>query len=382
MTIASKKQPENMIKQVPFIDLKAQQDRIRPQIDEAVKRVLDHGIYIMGPEVFELEKQLANYCGAKHVITCSSGTDALLMVLMAKGIGPGDAVFIPSFTFPATPEVVALLGATPIFVDISPNTYNIDPKSVEQGVKVARKQGLKPKAIIAVDLFGQPADYPALKKIAHEHDLWILADAAQSFGATLHGKKVGTLALATATSFFPAKPLGCYGDGGAIFTDSDELAEILKSIRVHGKGQHKYDNVRIGLNARLDTIQAAILLEKLKIFNDELQQRQKITEHYNEALKEVFQVPYIIEEATSAWAQYTIKLTQDMERSKLVNRLKENGIPAVVYYEKPLHLQAAYKKFPKVERLSVSEESSQKVLSLPIRFDLVEPLSKYNFFRS
>ncbi|USO01287.1 MAG: DegT/DnrJ/EryC1/StrS family aminotransferase [Alphaproteobacteria bacterium] len=355
-----------MSKQIPFIDLQAQQDRIRPQIDAAIKRVLDHGNYIMGPEVFELEEQLAHYCGARHAITCSSGTDALLMVLMAKGVGPGDAVFIPSFTFTATPEVVALLGATPIFVDVLPNTYNIDPKSVEQGVEAAKKQGLKPKAIIAVDLFGQPADYSALEKVAHEHDLWVLADAAQSFGATLQGKKVGTLALATATSFFPAKPLGCYGDGGAVFTDDDELAEILKSIRVHGKGKHKYDNVRIGLNARIDTIQAAILLEKLKIFDDELKERQQIAKHYNEALKDVVQTPHIIEGATSAWAQYTVKLKQDIDRSKIMHDLKEKGIPTMVYYEKPLHLQEAYKGFPKAGELTVSEECSRKVLSLPI----------------
>ena len=373
MTVALKKQPENMVNQIPFIDLKSQQDLIRPHIDEAIKRVLDHGRYIMGPEVFELEQQLASYCGARHAITCSSGTDALLMVLMAKGVGPGDAVFIPSFTFPATPEVVALLGATPFFVDVFPDTYNIDPQSVEQGIETAKKQGLKPQAIIAVDLFGQPAGYPALEKVASEHNLWILADSAQSFGATLDNKKVGTLALATATSFFPAKPLGCYGDGGAVFTDDDELAEILKSIRVHGKGKHKYDNVRIGLNARLDTIQAAILLEKLKIFDDELQVRQQIAEYYNEVLKNSVQVPYVIDEATSAWAQYTVKLRQDIDRSKLMHNLKETGIPTMVYYEKPLHLQEAYKNFPRAGELTTSEECSRKVLSLPMitNFDIV-----------
>ena len=375
MTITLKKQPENMVNQIPFIDLKAQQDRIRPQIDAAIKRVLDHGKYIMGPEIFELEEQLANYCGSRHAITCSSGTDALLMVLMARGIGSGDAVFIPSFTFTATPEVVALLGATPIFVDVLPDTYNIDSHSVEQGIAVAKKQGLKPKAVIAVDLFGQPADYPALEKIADEHDLWILADAAQSFGATLRGKKVGTLALATATSFFPAKPLGCYGDGGAIFTDDDELAEILKSIRVHGKGKHKYDNVRIGLNARLDTIQAAILLEKLKIFDDELRERQQIAKHYNEALRNDVQVPYIIEGATSAWAQYTVKLKQDMDRSKVMSALKRKGIPTMIYYGTPLHFQSLYKenfhkRFGELF-LPCSENLSSIVLSMPINKKLL-----------
>lgn len=371
MTTVLKKAPENMVQQIPFIDLKAQQDRIRPQIDAAIKRVLDHGKYIMGPEVFELEEQLVNYCGARHAITCSSGTDALLMILMAKGIGPGDAVFIPSFTFPATPEVVALLGARPVFVDVLPDTYNIDPQSVEQGVEVAKKQGLKPKAIVAVDLFGQPADYPVLEKVARENNLWISSDAAQSFGASLHGKKVGTLAHATATSFFPAKPLGCYGDGGAVFTDDDELAEILKSIRVHGKGKHKYDNVRIGLNARLDTIQAAILLEKLKIFDDELQERQQIAEHYNEALKDVVQAPCLIDGATSAWAQYTVQLPDRLDRARVVNNLKEAAIPTMVYYEKALHLQTAYNDSPKAGKLTVSEECSRKVLSLPMN-----PLAK------
>ena len=361
-----KKVYDNTNKSIPFIDLKLQQNRIRGQLEKAIKNVLDHGKFIMGPEVFELEEKLADFSGAKNVITCSSGTDALLMVLMARGIGPGDAVFLPSFTYTATPEVVAILGATPIFVDVFSDTYNIDSKSLQKSIRIAKMNDLKPKAIIAVDLFGQPANYPELEKIAHEHSLWILADSAQSFGATLNGKKVGTLALATATSFFPAKPLGCYGDGGAVLTDDDELAEILRSIRVHGKGQHKYDNVRIGLNARLDTIQAAILLEKLKIFDDELSERQHVAEHYNETLKQIVHVPHTIEGATSAWAQYTIKLKQDMNRSKIMHDLKEKGIPTMVYYEKPLHLQAAYKYFPKVDSLQVSEFLSSVVLSFPI----------------
>lgn len=366
MTTILKKQPENISEQIPFIDLKAQQDKIRPQLDAAIKRVLDHGKYIMGPEVFELEEKLADYCGVKHAITCSSGTDSLLMILMAKGIKPGDAVFIPNFTFTATPEVVALLGATPVFVDVLTDTYNIDPQSVIEGIHVARKKGLNPKAIIAVDLFGQPANYPSLEKVANEYNLWILADAAQSFGATLYNKRVGSLALATSTSFFPAKPLGCYGDGGAVFTNDDEIADIIKSIRIHGMGKHKYDNVRIGLNARLDTIQAAILLEKLKIFDDELQERHKIATYYNSSLKDVVQVPQLINGATSAWAQYTVKLPPKLDRTLFSSILKEAGIPTMIYYKKPLNLQTAYEHFPAAKKLSVSNESSKMVMSLPL----------------
>ncbi len=356
------------MKQIPFIDLKEQQERIRPQIDLAINKVLDHGQYIMGPEIFELEEKLANYCDAKHVISCSSGTDAILMVLMAKGIGPGDAVFIPSFTFPATPEVVALLGATPVLVDVIEKTYNIDPESVRKGIEIANKQSLTPKVIISVDLFGQPVDYSALEEVASEYNLWILADAAQSFGASLNNKKVGKLAYATTTSFFPAKPLGCYGDGGAVFTDDDELAHILRSIRVHGKGQHKYDNVRIGLNARLDTLQAAILLEKLKVFDEELEGRQRITTYYNEILSEFVQVPYLISDAKSAWAQYTVRLPQGSNRVEIMRSLKEIGIPTMIYYEKPLHLQIAYKNFPAVmqDEMMVSESLANHVLSLPM----------------
>lgn len=366
MTIVLQQQLEKVVEQIPFIDLKSQQNRIRPQIDQAIKRVLDHGKYIMGPEVFELEERLAVYCNVKHVVSCSSGTDALLMVLMAKGIGPGDTVFIPSFTFTATPEVVALLGATPFFVDVLPDTYNIDPESLQEGIALAKAQGLNPKAIIAVDLFGQPADYPKLEVIAKDHNLWILADAAQSFGATLHGKKVGSLAYATATSFFPAKPLGCYGDGGAVFTDDDELAEALRSIRIHGKGKHKYDNVRVGLNARLDTLQAAILLEKLKIFDDELQERQKIASNYNKMLKGIVDVPILIDDTTSAWAQYTIRLPQELDRPSIISALEQAGISTMIYYAKPLHFQEAYKSCPLANKLKVAENLSKVVLSLPI----------------
>lgn len=375
MVSLSKKQPESSKKNIPFIDLKSQQDKIRLQINQAINEVLNHGKYIMGPEISELEKNLAEYCKVKNVITCSSGTDALIMALMSKGIGNGDAVFVPSFTFTATPEVVALLGATPIFVDVLPQTFNIDPESVIQGISVAKSKGLKPKTIIAVDLFGQPADYTSLEKIAEDHNLWILADAAQSFGGVLNKKKVGKLACLTATSFFPAKPLGCYGDGGALLTDNDELANILKSIRVHGKGEHKYDNIRVGLNARLDTIQAAVLIEKMKIFDAELKERQVVADYYNKTLKQFVEIPSIIDEAKSAWAQYTIKLPDMVNRESFISFLKSFGIPSVVYYAKPLHLQSAYKNFPTAGSLSESERLSKIVLSLPINHQESEYIS-------
>lgn len=370
-----KENSEKIITPIPFINLKAQQEKIRPALDVAIKRVLDHGKFIMGPEVFELEERLADYCDARYAVSCSSGTDALLMVLMAKKVGYGDAVFLPSFTYTATPEVVALLGATPIFLDVQKETFNINPDEISRGINIAKEMGLNPKAIIAVDLFGLPADYDLLQKSAEEHNLWILADAAQSFGGSIDDKKVGALAYATATSFFPAKPLGCYGDGGAIFTNDSDLTEILKSIRVHGKGSSKYDNIRVGLNARLDTIQAAILLEKLKIFEDELQNRQEIAATYNTALSDVVRVPLVSEKRKSAWAQYTIQLTEKMDRATIIDGLKGLGIPTMVYYEKPLHLQTAYKHFPTTGNLENSEILAQTVLSLPMS----ETLNPHSF---
>ena len=354
------------VKNIPFIDLKSQQEKIRIKIDQAIKRVLDHGKYIMGPEVFELEEKLAEFSKVKNAVACSSGTDALLMVLMAKSIGPGDAVFLPSFTYTATPEVVAILGATPIFVDVFSDTYNIDSKNLQQSICIAKKNGLEPKAIIAVDLFGQPSDYNALEDVANENNLWILCDAAQSYGGEFFNKRVGSLGHATATSFFPAKPLGCYGDGGAVFTDDDELADIVRSIRLHGKGKHKYDNVRIGLNARLDTIQAAILIEKMQLFDEELKERQYVARYYNKMLKNTVKVPNVIKGTRSAWAQYTIQIANENIREVLINKLKTQGIPSMIYYENPLHLQTAYKHFPKSDSLKVSEDISKKVLSLPI----------------
>ncbi|PPE03134.1 DegT/DnrJ/EryC1/StrS family aminotransferase [Holospora curviuscula] len=361
------KQPE-MIQHMQFIDLKSQLELIRPQIDAAIKRVLDHGNFIMGPEVHALEKQLAEFCGVKHAISCANGTDALGLGLMAKNVGPGDAIFVPSFTFAATAEVVSWVGGTPVFIDSLEDTYNMDPKSLEQGIKQAQKLGLKHAGIIPVDLFGQPADYDAIQAIADEYNLWIMADGAQSFGASYKDRKVGNIGNIATTSFFPAKPLGCYGDGGAIFTNDDELSAIIKSLRVHGQGSDKYDNVRIGMNGRLDTIQAAILIEKLKIFPNELIARQKAADAYNAALKDIVKVPHVIDGATSAWAQYTLLLPEHMDRSKLIASLKEAGVPTMIYYVKPLHLQTAYKHYPTATggSLPVCEGLSEQVLSLPM----------------
>lgn len=361
-------EPKNKIKSIPFIDLKSQQDCIRAEIDVAIKRVLDHGIYIMGPEVQELEKQLAEFCGVKHAISCANGTDALGLALMAKNVGEGDAVFVPSFTFAATAEVIAWVGATAIFIDSLEDTYNMDPKSLEIGIETAKKVGLRPVGIIPVDLFGQPADYDVIEDIAAQNNLWVLADAAQSFGATYHKRKVGNIGNIATTSFFPAKPLGCYGDGGAIFTNDDEIASKLRSLRVHGQGIDKYDNIHIGMNGRLDTIQAAILLEKLKIFPAELIHRQKIADIYNTALAGVVAVPKVLSDTTSTWAQYTVMLPDAINRAKLMTDLKNFGVPSVIYYVKPLHLQTAYKRYLCAghNTLPICENLAQHVLSLPM----------------
>ena len=347
-----------------FIDLKAQRERLGSKIDDAILKVVNHGKYIMGPEVAEFEGMLQEFCGAKHAIGCSNGTDAITMPLMAKGIGRGDAVFVPSFTFAATAEVVALVGATPIFVDVDKHTFNIDIESLKAGLALAKEEGLKPKAIIPVGLFGQPANFDEIDALAKEEGLFVIDDAAQSFGSSYKGRKAGTLGDATSTSFFPAKPLGCYGDGGAVFTDDDELADIMRSIRVHGKGGHKYDNARIGLNARLDTIQAAILIEKIKIFPDELEKRQIVANRYNDALRDIAQVPELGNDVTSAWAQYTIVVN---DRAAMQEKLNNASIPNVVYYPLPLHQQTAYKNYPIVGgKLANSEYLSQHVMSLPM----------------
>ncbi|WP_417782647.1 DegT/DnrJ/EryC1/StrS family aminotransferase [Terasakiella pusilla] len=348
---------------IPFIDLKAQQARLKDGIDAAIARVLDHGAYIMGPEVAAFEKKLEAFCGATHALGCGNGTDAISLVCMAESIGPGDAVFVPSFTFIATAEAPAQLGATPFFVDVLEDTFNIDPDNLKNAIQQAKAQGLKPRAVIAVDMFGLPADYDALQDICQNEGLLLVADAAQSFGGTYKGRSVGTLADYTTTSFFPAKPLGCYGDGGAVFVEDAEKAALIKSLRVHGKGGDKYDNVRVGMNSRLDTIQAAILIEKLSIFTDELAQRQRVADQYAEKLGHVLTCPSLPEGLTSAWAQYTLKADN---REALQAALTDAGVPSVVYYPIPLHLQTGYKDFPRCADLSVSEVLAKQVFSLPM----------------
>lgn len=359
--------------QVNFIDLGAQRRHLGKVVDEAILRVLDHGAYVMGPEITRLEADLSAFCGAKHTLSCGSGTDALVLIMMAKGVKAGDAVFCPSFTFAATAEAVALLGATPVFVDIHPDSFNFDVDSLRPAIELARDRGLNPVGIITVDLFGQPADYDLIEEAAASEGLWLLSDAAQSFGASYKGRKVGTIGLATATSFYPAKPLGCYGDGGAIFTDDDELADIMRSLRVHGQGTDKYDNVRIGMNGRLDTLQAAVLIEKLKIFPEEIVARDRIASRYNEQLRDIAVVPGIMANATSVWAQYTLRLPPGCDRGAFQAFLAAAGIPTAVHYPKPLHRQAAYEHFPVARNgLPVSDRLAAEVVSLPMHPYLTE----------
>jgi UDP-2-acetamido-2-deoxy-ribo-hexuluronate aminotransferase len=354
------------LKKIEFIDLKAQQERIRESVDERISRVLDHGIYIMGPEITELEEKLAEYTGAKHCISCANGTDALMMALMAYDVKPGDIVFTTPFTFFATAEVIALLGAIPVFVDIDEKTFNIDAGKLRTTIEEVLKNNdvAKLRGIIPVDLFGQAADYDEINAIAKEFNLFVLEDAAQSFGASYKGRKAGSLAEIATTSFFPAKPLGCYGDGGAIFCESDEIAAKLRSIRVHGQGSDKYNNVRIGLNGRLDTIQAAVLLAKLEIFDEEIALRNDVANYYSELLKDFVITPFIKEHNISAWAQYSVI---SPERDKLMDKLKSAGIPSVIYYVKPLHLQDAfsYLGFKKGD-FPISESIAETIFSLPM----------------
>ena len=351
---------------IPFIDLGAQRRRLGARIDAALLRVADHCSFIMGPEVTTLESDLAAFCGAAEVISCANGTDALALVLMAKSVRPGEAILCPSFTFAATAEVVAWLGATPIFVDVDPDTFNVTVRSLQAGLATARQAGLKPVGVIPVDLFGQPADYDAVLAFAGENGLWVMADAAQSFGATYRGGKVGTFGLATTTSFFPAKPLGCYGDGGAIFTEDAELAAVLRSLRVHGQGSDKYDNVRIGMNGRLDTMQAAVLIEKLAIFPDEIAARDQIAARYGADLGDVALTPRVADGSTSVWAQYTLRFP-DGNRDAVAAALKGRGIPTAIYYPKPLHQQTAYRHYPVAGNgLPVSDALAGEVLSLPM----------------
>ena len=348
-----------------FIDLQAQYRKIKPQVQARINTVLEHGKYILGPECDELEQRLAAYTGRKHCISCANGTDALLMALMALDTGPGDAVFTTTFTFIATAEVIALTGATPVFVDIDEQTYNIDPKKLHEAVMRVEKDGrLALKAIIPVDLFGLCAPYDNIAEIASEFGLNVIEDAAQSFGAACNNEKACCFGDIACTSFFPAKPLGCYGDGGAIFTDDNDRAETLRSIRVHGKGSDKYDNIRIGINGRLDTLQAAILLAKLDIFDEELAAKNKVAQHYSETLKDVVKVPVIPDGSSSAWAQYSV---MSDKRDAVCAALKVKGIPTAIYYPKPLHLQTAFKDLGYSEGdFEAAERVSKEIFSLPM----------------
>lgn len=371
-----------------FIDLVTQQKRIKQKLDDNIHRVLAHGKYIMGPEVLELEKQLADYVGTKHAIGCASGTDALLLALMTYGVEPGDAIFTTPFTFIATAEVISLLGATPVFVDIESQTFNLDPTGLQKAVQAVklkdpavyplpdyrpgpghRSPALHPRGMIAVDLFGLPADYDRLSSIAGEHGLFIIEDAAQSFGAEYKGTKACALGHIACTSFFPAKPLGCYGDGGMCFTDDDSLADVIRSLRVHGQGHHKYDNVRIGINGRLDTLQAAILLAKLDIFAEEVQLRQTVAQRYTELLAPyaTLRAPSISEGYLSVWAQYSLLAESETQRSAIQQKLKEVGIPTAIYYPRPLHLQTAFASLGYKEGdFPVSEDFAKRIFSLPM----------------
>ena len=350
-----------------FIDLKKQQSKIRDKIDKRIKSVLDHGKYIMGPEVFELEEKLSDYVGMKYCISCSSGTDALLIPLMAKGVGRGDAVITTPFTYIATAEVISLLGAEPIFVDIYDSTYNMDPKYIESAIDRAKNKGLNIKAIIPVDLFGLPSRYRVISDLAKKYNLFILEDAAQGFGGEIRGEKAGSFGHVASTSFFPAKPLGCYGDGGAIFTNDEELANKMKSIRVHGSGVDKYENIRLGINGRLDTFQAAILLEKLSIFDNELKLRNSVADYYSNNISSRFIKPFTPKDYFSSWAQYSLLSKSESERNKIMSILSNSNIPNMIYYKLPLHLQSVFKNLGYMKGdFPISERVSNQIFSIPM----------------
>ena len=352
---------------IPFIDLAAQQARIRDKIEAGMTRVLDHGAYIMGPEVTALETRLADYAGTTHCISCSSGTDALILALISLGLKPGQGVIVPSFTFAASAEVMPVLGAIPVFAEVQADTYNLDPESLTVAFATARESGIEVVGIIGVGLFGQPADYSAIMKFARANDLWVVDDAAQSFGAQWQGTRVGMLADITCTSFFPAKPLGCYGDGGAVFTNDDLQAEIMRSCRIHGMGKTRYDNVRIGMTARLDTIQAAVLDAKLDIFDDELESRQRVADLYETLLNGVVETPKLVPDATSSWAQYTVKLPDGSDRDAIMASLLDQGVPSAIYYPVPMHEQPPYRNYPVAGgELKVTADLCKRVLALPM----------------
>tara|TARA_Y100001936_G_C16036285_1_gene648783 strand:- start:439 stop:1557 length:1119 start_codon:yes stop_codon:yes gene_type:complete len=350
-----------------FIDLKTQQLEIREKIDQRIKKILDHGKYIMGPEVYELEERLADYVNVKHCISCSSGTDALLIPLLAMNIGPGDAVITTPFTYIATAEVIALVGATPIFCDIYDKTFNINPENLSRALDQAFSKNLKPKAIMPVDLFGLSARYRLIDKFAKENNLKVIEDAAQGFGGQINSRRAGSFGDVAGTSFFPAKPLGCYGDGGAIFTNNDELAVKMKSIRVHGGGKDKYENVRIGINGRLDTIQAAVLLEKIEIFDKELISRNSVAKYYTQNINKKFIPPHTPDKYLSSWAQYSILIPDHVNRQDVIKKLNDKGVPSMIYYKLPVHIQEGYEKYNnKLGDFPISEKTSEKILSLPM----------------
>ena len=331
---------------IPFIDLKAQQSRIREKIDAGIANVLDNNAYIMGPPVAALETRLAEWAGTKHAVSCSSGTDALLLALHGLGLQPGQGVIVPSFTFAASCEVMPTMGAIPVFAEIDPVTFNIDPAQLSAALTAGRDAGIEVVGIIGVGLFGQPADFDSIISFARNEGLWVIDDAAQSFGARLDGRPVGSLADVTCTSFFPAKPLGCYGDGGAVFTENDEIAEIMRSCRIHGMGKDKYENVRIGMTGRLDTIQAVVLDAKLDIFASELVARQSAADLYDELLGNHVETPRVMAGATSSWAQYTIKLPASTKRARFCEKMQEAGVPTAIYYPIPMHTQPPYTGYP------------------------------------
>ncbi len=351
---------------IAFIDLDAQRRRLGPRLEAAILGAVAEGHFILGPQVAEFEQRLARFGGAAHAVACANGTDAIALSLMTLGVKPGDAVLVPSFTFAATAEAVAWLGATPVFVDVDEVTYTIDPAGLDAGLAAAAAVGLAPRALIAVDLFGQPADYATLEVFCSRHGLALLCDAAQSFGASHCGRPVGSIGALTTTSFFPAKPLGCYGDGGAILTDDADHAERLRSLHVHGRGSDKYDNVRIGMNSRLDTIQAVVLLEKLAIFPDEIERRQRVAERYAAGLQDVAAVPTVREGSRSVWAQYVIRVPAE-RRARFMADLKAEGIPTAIYYPLPLHRQTAYRRYPVAGNgLPVSDRIAAEVVALPM----------------
>jgi dTDP-4-amino-4,6-dideoxygalactose transaminase len=358
---------------IPFLDLKAQQARIGPALRARLDAVLAHGQYVMGPEVAELEERLAAFCGAKYCVGVSSGTDALQIAMMAEGIGRGDAVFLPAFTYTATAEVPLLLGAVPVFVDVDPRTFQMDLASLEARIADVKRAGtLKPRAVIGVDLFGQPADWPGIRAIAAREGMFTLDDCAQAFGAAQHGKRLGSAADATATSFFPSKPLGAYGDGGALFTESAERAALYRSLRTHGEGTTRYEVMRIGMNGRLDTMQAAILLAKLDVFEGEIARREEIARIYDAALAGVVETPVRMPDSSSAWAVYSVLLTDAPARDAAQAALKAAGIASAVYYPRALHQQPAYEACHDGAPLPVAEGLGARIMALPIHPDLTD----------